>query len=103
MEHARECVEATRGKKEDMNKINTVRKHERECLPYEVLGEFGLKTTNCGRKELEVSSMCWKHKETANIISESKGKVISKSSYKVWNKFVTWLRLKKVKVIKYFK
>ena len=29
--------------------------------------------------------------------------MISKSSYKTWNKFITWLRLKKVKVIKDFK
>ena len=39
MEHATEHVEVTRGKKEDMNKINAVRKCKGVCLPYEVIGE----------------------------------------------------------------
>ena len=42
------------------------------------------------------------HKEKVNRIRESNGDVISKSSYEVWNKFITWLRFKKVKVIKDF-
>ena len=58
------------GEKEDMNKINDVRQHKGVCLPYEVLGECEVKPTNCGRKDLEVSSMCQMHKEKANRISE---------------------------------
>ena len=37
IEHARECIEATKGKKEDRNKINTVRKNKGVWLPHEVL------------------------------------------------------------------
>ena len=90
-------------KKEDIIKIIAARNNEEMCLPYEVLGECGTKPTNCGRNELEVSSMSWTSKDNAKIISDLKGDIISKSCYKIWNKFITWLRLKKVKVMKDFK
>ena len=86
-----------------MNKINAVRKYKGVHLPYQVLGECGAKPKTCGQKELEISSMCWKYEEKSNRISESNGEIISKSSYKVWNRFITWLRCKKLKVIKIFK
>ena len=63
MEYAQECVELTKGKKGDINKINAVRKHKGVCLPYEVLGKTGLKPTNCGMKKLERSSLSWKCNE----------------------------------------
>ena len=84
-------------------KINAVRKNKGACLPCEVLGKCGAKTANCGRNELEVSSISWTTKDNAKIISDLKGDVISKICYKKWNKFITWLTLKKVKVIKDFK
>ena len=73
------------------------------CLPHEVLGECGANPTNRGINELEVSSINWTSKENANIISDLKGDIIIKGSYKIWNKFITWLRLKKVKVMQDFK
>ena len=79
-----------------------MRKCKGVCLTYEVLGECGLKPTNCGRKDLKITSMCWKYEEKANRISESNGEIISKSSHEVWNRFVAWLRCKKLKVIKDF-
>ena len=72
------------------------------CLPHEVLGEMGVNPTNCGQKKLERSSISWKCNEKLNIIRELKKEIISKSCYKVWNRFLTWLRHKKVKVIKDF-
>ena len=44
-------------------KINTVRKNKGVHSPHRVLGECGAKPTNCGRSELEVSSMSWKTKD----------------------------------------
>ena len=82
-------------KKGDVNKINAVRKHKGVCLTHEVLGERGGKPTNSGGKNLERSSMCWKHNEKSNKIRESNGEIISKSCYKVWNRFLAWLRCKK--------
>ena len=79
-----------------------MRKHKGFHLPYEVLGEMGGKPTNCGRKDLERSSMCWKNDEKSNKIRETNGEIISKSYCKVWNRVFACMRHKKVKVIKYF-
>ena len=79
-----------------------MRKHEGVCLRYEVLGECGVKPKNCGRKDLESSSMCWKYEKKANRISELNEEIINKSGYEVWNRFNTWLRCEKIKVIKDF-
>ena len=95
MECARYHVEAKKGNK-DVSKINSVRKNKGVCLPHEVLGECGAKPTNCGRNELA-------SKENSKRISDLKGDMISEDSYKTWNKFVAWLRLKKVKIMQDFK
>ena len=103
MEHAREYADAMKGSKERIIKINAVRNNKGMHLPYEVLGACATKPTNCGRNESEVSSIIWTSKENAKRISDLKGDMISKGSYETWKKFITWLRLKKVKIMQDFK
>ena len=67
-----------------------------------MLGELGVTPTNCGMKELERSSINWKCNKKVNKNIELHNERISKRCYKVWNRFITWLRYKKVKVIKDF-
>ena len=67
-----------------------------------MLEELGVTPTNCGMKELERSSVNWKCNKKVNKNKELHNERMSKSCYKVWNRFLTWLRHKKVKVIKYF-
>ena len=59
MEHAREHAEVIKGTKGDMSKINASRKHEEEFLTYEALGTNRVNLPNCGKNNLEVSSIIW--------------------------------------------
>ena len=103
MKNAREHAEAVKGTKVDISKINALRKNKWVYLAYEVLGAFRAKLTNCGRNDLEFSSVSWLSNENAKINSVSKGDRINKASYKIWNNFMKWLRWKKVKVMQDFK
>ena len=57
MEHEREHVEQIKRNIEDIRKTNSVNKKKGAHLTYEVLGTHGGKLTNCGRNELESSSV----------------------------------------------
>ena len=50
MEHVREHVDLTKVSKEDVIKINAVRKNKGVCLPHEELGA-------CGRSQRTVEEM----------------------------------------------
>ena len=103
IEHSREHVDAVKGSKEDIIKIDAVRKNKGVHLPCEVIDACGVNPTNGEGNESKASSISWTSKENAKRISDVKGNVISKGSYKMWNKFVAWLRWKKVKVMQDFK
>ena len=47
-------------------------------LTYEALGTCGAKLTNCGRNDLEFSSVSWLSNENIKINSDSKGDMIIK-------------------------
>ena len=51
MEHANEHVEAIKGNKGDMCKMNTVRKDKGVILPHEILGTKGLTLKHCGKDD----------------------------------------------------
>ena len=103
MECSNEHVEATKVNKVELCKINTVRKHKRVLLPHELLGTKGLKLENCGKDDQEVISVSWCSIEVQNGSIISKGDKVNKQSIKAWNKFIQWLRHKKVRKIRDFK
>ena len=86
-----------------MSKINSVRKCKVVFLTCELLGTSGANLTNFVRNNLEISIISWLPIENKKISSDPKGDRINEHSFKTWNKFMQWLRLKKFKVIKYFK
>ena len=59
MEHACKHVAQIKGNIADIRKINVVRKKKGEFLTHGVLGTCVGKLTNCGRNELESSSVSW--------------------------------------------
>ena len=59
MKHARECVAHIKGNITDIRKINAVRKKKGVHLTHDVLGTCGGKLKNCGRNDLESSSISW--------------------------------------------
>ena len=82
MEYSNEHVETMKGNKGDLCKINTVRKHKWLLLPYELLGTKWENLTNCGKDDLELSSVSWLPIEVLKGSSASKGDKANKSS--IW-------------------
>ena len=102
IEHARGHVEHIQGSIADIRKTNAFINKKGVHLTYKLLGTCRGKLTNCFRNELESSSVSWALNEDDKNRCE-KGNKVTKSCYKKWNKFMNWLRLKKVKVIEDFK
>ena len=98
-----EHVEAIKGTKGDACKINAVRKQKGALSTHESLGTRGFNSTNYGRINLEVSSISWFPFEGAKRNRNSKVDMINEYSFKTWNKFMQWLRHKKVTTMKDFK
>ena len=66
MEHAIEHVVYIKESKDDLRKINKVRKCERVIFPFELLGSNWLKVTNCVQDVQERSSVSWTSIEKYN-------------------------------------
>ena len=80
-----------------------MRKHVGVLLPYDFLGTRGLMLTNCGKNDLEISSVSWLPIEVLKGISASKGDSVNKCSVKSCNKFAQWLKHNKVITMRDFK
>ena len=84
MEHALEHVEAIKGSKDDLRKINKFRKCMRVIFPFELLGSSRMTLTKCGQDIQECSSVSWAPIEFNDGSSNSEGVKVNKSKIKVW-------------------
>ena len=96
IEHAFEKVEATKGIKEDLRKINQVRKCGIVCLPHELIGSSGVTLKHCSK------DACQRRIARCGIIHCDVVKFNKPCSEACIN-FIQWLRHNRLNALKDFK